>query len=98
MSRFLVRPKACHENFRTVFRPERRHSSHFRTTAYRVQRRTRNETIPCQAKSLSQKLSDGPGAWLIPSKKMPSGRTAMYSPEDIFPLGITHPSRPAAKL
>ena len=29
---------------------------------------------------------------------MPSGRTAMYSPEDIFPLGITHPSRPAAKL
>ena len=51
-----------------------------------------------QAKSLSRKISDGPGAWLIPSKKMPSGRTAMYSPEDIFPLGITHPSRPAAKL
>ena len=29
---------------------------------------------------------------------MPSGRTAMYSPEGIFPLGITHLSRPAAKL
>ena len=29
---------------------------------------------------------------------MPSGRTAMYSPEGIFPLGITHSSRPAAKL
>ena len=29
---------------------------------------------------------------------MPSRRTAMYSPEGIFPLGITHPSRPAAKL
>ena len=57
MSRFLVRPKACHE-----------------------------------------KISDGPGAWLIPSKKMPSGRTTMYSPEGIFPLGITHSSRPAAKL
>ena len=51
-----------------------------------------------QAKSLSRKISDGPGAWLIPSKKMPSGRTTMYSPEGIFPLGITHSSRPAAKL
>ena len=43
-------------------------------------------------------ISGGPGDWLIPSKKMPSGRTAMYSPEGIFPLGITHSSRPAAKL
>ena len=29
---------------------------------------------------------------------MSSGRTAMYSPEGIFSLEITHPSRPAAKL
>ena len=43
-------------------------------------------------------ISGGPGDWLIPSKKIPSGRTAMYSPEGIFPLGITHSSRPAAKL
>ena len=40
----------------------------------------------------------GPGDWLLPNLKMSSGRTAMYSPEGIFPLGITHSSRPAAKL
>ena len=45
------------KKFRTVFRPELRHSTHFRTTAYRVQRRTWNEAIPGQAKSLSRNFT-----------------------------------------
>ena len=51
------------KKFRTVFRPERRHSPHFRTTAYRVQRRTRNEAIPCQGESLSRKISGNFPFW-----------------------------------
>ena len=39
----------------------------------------------------------GPGDWLIPSKKMSFGRTAMYSSEGIFPLGRTYSSRPVTK-
>ena len=103
MRRFLVRAKACHEkglfgNFGRsglLAYPGKKHTP---LNVLRVQSRGDfsarcNLFIPAYLE-----ISDGPGAWLIPSKKMPSGRTAMYSPEDIFPLGITHPSRPAAKL
>ena len=41
--------------FRTIFRPELRLSPHFRTIAYKVQRWTWNESVPCQGESLSRK-------------------------------------------
>ena len=100
MSRFLVRAKACHE--KGLFGRSGR-------LAYPSQKNTLLNVLRVQSRGdfsaqynlfipAYLEISGGPGDWLIPSKKMSSGRTAMYSPEGIFPLGITHSSRPAAKL
>ena len=100
MSRFLVRAKACHE--KGLFGRSGR-------LAYPSQKNTLLNVLRVQSRGdfsaqynlfipAYLEISGGPGDWLIPSKKMSSGRTAMYSPEGIFPLGITHPFRPATKL